>query len=498
MTARSSASARTTAAGVRAATPACSTSPTRSSARGARSRTRTPATCSSRRRRARVHRPRRPQPSRRRQPRLAARGRLGGADAGGRARAAVPRADRRPRAARRSSTSASRARCRCSLTARRAAASGWSSASSAAAASPTSACSPRWSACRGSCSSPSRERSRAYEDAALPIGARPDDLPAVHGRADLRGARVREGERVLDVGTGSGYQAAVLAELGAEVAHDRADPGARRAARARTSRRPATSASRSTSATARSALPEHAPFDAIAVAAAAPELPASLYEQLEPGRPARRPGRRAARRSSSSSSSAAPRARRSSTRCPAGSSRSSARRASPGDAWCACESWHEGVSRASSSGPRRGRGRSRSASRAGSRTCRDGSVEAAFEGDEERVESMVGWCRARTCRRTGARSFEVVRRGARPGRTASGSGSRRLLGSRADGLLARCLALANPCRPRAAPAAELGPAAKFCRRRRERLRVNLAVYTALLQGAGLHYLAAASAPSSSR
>ena len=48
--------------------------------------------------------------------------------------------------------------------------------------------------------------------------ARPDDLAAVHGRDDLRAARRSTGgERVLDVGTGSGYQAAVLAELAAEV-----------------------------------------------------------------------------------------------------------------------------------------------------------------------------------------------------------------------------------------------------------------------------------------
>ena len=48
--------------------------------------------------------------------------------------------------------------------------------------------------------------------------ARPDRLAAVHGRAHLpvpRGSR--PGERVLDVGTGSGYAAAVLAELAGEV-----------------------------------------------------------------------------------------------------------------------------------------------------------------------------------------------------------------------------------------------------------------------------------------
>src|SRR5919201_1756022 len=61
------------------------------------------------------------------------------------------------------------------------------------------------------------ERPRAYEDAALPIGyGQTISQPYMVARiAEALG--VRPGERVLDVGTGSGYQAAVLAELGAEV-----------------------------------------------------------------------------------------------------------------------------------------------------------------------------------------------------------------------------------------------------------------------------------------
>ena len=46
----------------------------------------------------------------------------------------------------------------------------------------------------------------------------------------------------------------------------------------------------STSATARSAFPSDAPFDAIVVAAAAPRFPGTLFEQLAPRRPAGRPG----------------------------------------------------------------------------------------------------------------------------------------------------------------------------------------------------------------
>ena len=105
----------------------------------------------------------------------------------------------------------------------------WSSGSSAAAGSPTSACSRRWSASRASCSCRRASAARAYDDGALPIGHGPDDLAAVHGRPHLRGAAAAGDERVLDVGAGSGYQAAVLAELAAEVRRDRGDPRARRA-----------------------------------------------------------------------------------------------------------------------------------------------------------------------------------------------------------------------------------------------------------------------------
>ena len=93
-----------------------------------------------------------------------------------------------------------------------------SSGSSAAAGSATSACSRRWRASRASSSSPRSCASDAYDDAALPLAARPDDLAAVHRRAaSARRSRSTGDERVLDVGTGSGYQAAVLAELAAEV-----------------------------------------------------------------------------------------------------------------------------------------------------------------------------------------------------------------------------------------------------------------------------------------
>ena len=92
------------------------------------------------------------------------------------------------------------------------------------------------------------------------------------------------GERVLDVGTGSGYQAAVLAELAARGRLGRADPGARRAGAPRTSPPAGYDASTCASATARSASRTARPYDAIAVAAAATgDAAEPLYEQLAAG-----------------------------------------------------------------------------------------------------------------------------------------------------------------------------------------------------------------------
>src|SRR5438132_1643934 len=89
------------------------------------------------------------------------------------------------------------------------------------------------------------------------------------------------GERVLDVGTGSGYQAAVLAELAGEVRTIERIPELAGQARANLA---AAGYGQVTvhEGDGTLGLPEHAPFNAIAVAAAAPELPERLYEQLEP------------------------------------------------------------------------------------------------------------------------------------------------------------------------------------------------------------------------
>ena len=125
-------------------------------------------------------------------------------------------------------------------------------------------------------------RFRAYDDAALPIGydatiSQPYMVAAICELLGLRGH-----ERVLDVGTGSGYQAAVLAELAAEVVSIELVPELAEAARAALDAA-GYEAVEVVTGDGSLGVPSRAPFDAIAVAAAAPELPAPLYEQLVPG-----------------------------------------------------------------------------------------------------------------------------------------------------------------------------------------------------------------------
>jgi protein-L-isoaspartate(D-aspartate) O-methyltransferase len=129
---------------------------------------------------------------------------------------------------------------------------------------------------------PVEERSRAYQDAALPIGegqtiSQPYMVARICEVLSLTGR-----ERVLDVGTGSGYQAAVLAELADEVVTIERIPELAEQARE------ALAAAGYENVDVRVGdgtlgVPDRAPFRGIAVAAAAPGIPETLYEQLEPG-----------------------------------------------------------------------------------------------------------------------------------------------------------------------------------------------------------------------
>ncbi len=128
---------------------------------------------------------------------------------------------------------------------------------------------------------PQEPARKAYADAALPIGheqtiSQPYMVARICEVLGLTGS-----ERVLDVGTGSGYQAAVLAELTADVHTIERIPEL--AGQARRNLEAAGYEQVEVHVGDGSVgLPEHAPYDAIAVAAAAPALPEQLYEQLEP------------------------------------------------------------------------------------------------------------------------------------------------------------------------------------------------------------------------
>lgn len=123
---------------------------------------------------------------------------------------------------------------------------------------------------------------RAYEDTALPIGlGQTISQPYIVARM-TEAAVERRPKRVLEVGTGSGYQTAVLASLVAEIyTIERLEPLMRQARRRL--RELGYQNVHFRIADGSSGWLEHAPYDAIVVTAAAPELPAALVAQLVPG-----------------------------------------------------------------------------------------------------------------------------------------------------------------------------------------------------------------------
>lgn len=122
---------------------------------------------------------------------------------------------------------------------------------------------------------------RAYEDTALPIGhGQTISQPWVVAR--MTEALLQAGpKKVLEVGTGSGYQAAVLAALGLEVHTVERIGELLRIARKRFRQLGITV--RSKHDDGRAGWPENGPFDAIIVTAAAPALVDALKAQLVPG-----------------------------------------------------------------------------------------------------------------------------------------------------------------------------------------------------------------------
>jgi len=129
---------------------------------------------------------------------------------------------------------------------------------------------------------PERLRAHAYDDGALPIGqgqtiSQPFVVATICSLLALEGQ-----ERVLDVGTGSGYQAAVLAELAAEVVTIERIEALAVAARAGLAEAGYGNVEVRVG-DGSTGVPDRAPFGGIAVAAAAPSVPPALYDQLDDG-----------------------------------------------------------------------------------------------------------------------------------------------------------------------------------------------------------------------
>ncbi len=122
----------------------------------------------------------------------------------------------------------------------------------------------------------------AYHDQAMPIGEEQTISQPTVVAITLDAAQIKPGHRVLDVGAGSGYQSALLAELGADVFAIERHTSLAQAARAALN---ATGYSdvRMKTGDGWKGWPEAGPFDAILVGAAPPHVPPELLHQLKPG-----------------------------------------------------------------------------------------------------------------------------------------------------------------------------------------------------------------------
>lgn len=129
---------------------------------------------------------------------------------------------------------------------------------------------------------PPAARSEAYGDFPLPIGEGQTISQPYIVALMTQCLEIREGQKVLEVGTGSGYQAAVLAEMGANVFSIEINPVlAARATRTLADLR--YDRVRVKSGDGFFGWPEEAPFDAVIVTAAPERVPPALFEQLKEG-----------------------------------------------------------------------------------------------------------------------------------------------------------------------------------------------------------------------
>ncbi len=122
----------------------------------------------------------------------------------------------------------------------------------------------------------------AYDDTPLPIGQGQTISQPYIVALTIEALGLQGGERVLEVGTGSGYAAAVLSRVAREVYTIERVTSLAESARERLSRLGFSNV-RVTSGDGSLGWPEHAPYDAIAVAAGGPKAPPALLSQLAVG-----------------------------------------------------------------------------------------------------------------------------------------------------------------------------------------------------------------------
>lgn len=129
---------------------------------------------------------------------------------------------------------------------------------------------------------PTGVKHRAYEDASLPIGSSQTiSQPSVHGRY-LELLALKGTEKVLEIGTGSGYQTVLLSHLAAQVFTIERIPALYTSARANINRAGATNVSMLLG-DGTVGWREYAPYDAILVSAGGPSVPQALVDQLAEG-----------------------------------------------------------------------------------------------------------------------------------------------------------------------------------------------------------------------
>ena len=130
---------------------------------------------------------------------------------------------------------------------------------------------------------PGLDASRAYDDRPYPIGeGQTISQPYIVAlMSEL--VRVKRPCRVLEIGTGSGYQAAVLAEMGCEVYSIELIESLGIKARQILEREGYGDRVHTRIGDGYAGWPEHAPFDAVLVTAAAPRVPQPLLDQLRVG-----------------------------------------------------------------------------------------------------------------------------------------------------------------------------------------------------------------------